>query len=123
MTDATGEDVADEMPLPGSWPPWAEGPIRDYLVHQPEQGDWPWEDHCEGLAGGILAALSRAGVALVPIQTLRDLSQEPPYTTYRRWAQFGDARDADRLEAWDALRKRAAESVDLFGSRDGGTNG
>lgn len=31
--------------------------IRDYLVTAPEQGDWPWEDHCEGLASGILAAL------------------------------------------------------------------
>lgn len=28
-----------------------------YLINQPEQGDWEWEDHCEGLAGGILNAL------------------------------------------------------------------
>lgn len=41
--------------------------VRDYLIHQPEQGDWEWEDHCAGLAGGILqalrvAALKRTGV-------------------------------------------------------------
>lgn len=35
--------------------------ITRYLVCQPEQGGWPWEDHCEGIAGGILAALDRAG--------------------------------------------------------------
>ena len=65
--------ASDEIALPelASWPRWMEGPIEQYLIHQPEQGDWPWEDHCNGLAGGILAALRAAGVVLVPIGDLR----------------------------------------------------
>jgi hypothetical protein len=38
--------------------------ITDYLVNQPEQGDWPWRDHCEGLSGGILSALTSAGYSV-----------------------------------------------------------
>lgn len=34
--------------------------VKDYLIGAPEQGDWEWEDHCEGLAGGILQALHAA---------------------------------------------------------------
>lgn len=60
---------------------------RDYLIHQPEQGDWPWEDHCEGIAGGILDALHQSGFVLVPVAELnaeadraheRSRAQNPP---------------------------------------------
>lgn len=40
--------------------------IRDYLVDAPEQGDWAWEDHCDGLAGGILVALKSHGLEVWP---------------------------------------------------------
>lgn len=39
--------------------------IRDYLVHQPDQDDWDWEDHCDGIAGGILSSLRAAGFWLL----------------------------------------------------------
>ncbi len=52
--------------------------VTEYLIHQPEQGEWEWEDHCEGIAGGILAALEAHGYVLaaadaqsVPVAQLR----------------------------------------------------
>ena len=36
-----------------------------YLAHCPEQGDWPWGDHCEGVAGGILAGITDNGWRIV----------------------------------------------------------
>lgn len=38
--------------------------ITEYLIHAPEQSDWPWEDHCDGLAGGILTQLKLNGYEL-----------------------------------------------------------
>lgn len=38
--------------------------VTDYLVNGPEQGEWAWEEHCEGLAGGILHAMHEAGIDL-----------------------------------------------------------
>lgn len=35
--------------------------VARYLLNAPEQGDWPWEDHCDGMAGGIVEALRAAG--------------------------------------------------------------
>ena len=69
MDDSAERGLLDLTP----WPRWAEGPIEQYLIHQPEQGDWPWEDHCNGLAGGILDALRGAGVVAVPVNDLRHL--------------------------------------------------
>src|SRR5262245_58530045 len=39
----------------------AEAVVTNYLMHAPEQGDWPWEEHCNGLASGVLAALDAHG--------------------------------------------------------------
>lgn len=35
--------------------------VYEYLRVAPEQGDWPYEDHLEGLASGIVEALRSAG--------------------------------------------------------------
>lgn len=40
--------------------------VRNYLLNQPEQGDWLWEDHCSGIAGGILHAIALAGRDVIP---------------------------------------------------------
>lgn len=37
---------------------WAVELVKYELVHAPEQSDWPWEDHCEGVAGRVVAAIA-----------------------------------------------------------------
>ena len=41
--------------------PDAQQVIRNALINAPEQGDWPWEDHCDGVASSITEHLIRAG--------------------------------------------------------------
>lgn len=40
--------------------------VTAYLLAPPEQGEWPWEDHCEGMASGVLNALHRLREATPP---------------------------------------------------------
>jgi hypothetical protein len=47
--------------------PTAEKVIARYLAQAPEQGDWEWEDHCEGVASGVLGALKAAGYGLIQL--------------------------------------------------------
>lgn len=39
--------------------------IRRYLMRAPEQGEWPLEEHCDGMAGGIMLDLMEAGYEIV----------------------------------------------------------
>ena len=39
--------------------------IAKALIEQPDQGDWPWEDHCLGVAGQVARALQAGGCVLV----------------------------------------------------------
>lgn len=57
--------------------------IADYLAHAPEQSDWPWEDHCEGLAGGILAALFAKDFIIIegPAVTMAELREAITWAT------------------------------------------
>jgi hypothetical protein len=60
----------------------AERIAAAYLAHAPEQGDWPWEDHCEGVASGIFYALHDAGWRLVKISDEWTIEDEfPPEPT------------------------------------------
>jgi hypothetical protein len=43
----------------------AEQVIAQYLQHAPEQGDWPDDEHAEGVASGVLGALTAAGYCVV----------------------------------------------------------
>jgi hypothetical protein len=43
--------------------------IAEALMAALEQGDWPWEDHCRGVAAFVYRAMLRAGVRdLAPIE-------------------------------------------------------
>jgi hypothetical protein len=53
----------DELYFGDEWEP-DQAALRiatQYLLTRPEQGDWDYEDHWEGIASGILHALHRAG--------------------------------------------------------------
>lgn len=52
--------------------------VTAYLEHMPEQGDWPWHDHCEGLAGGVLNALHNNGFELAKVSEGAAPSQSVP---------------------------------------------
>lgn len=62
------------------WPSDADAfrAVKDYLANPPEQGDWSDDDHLDGIAGGVLSALGRAGYLSVkgepPDAHLWDLS-------------------------------------------------
>jgi hypothetical protein len=58
-----GSPAMDDVPTfgPDPWEKTVQDVVRDYLIHQPEQGGWPWEDHCDGVASGILSALYQSG--------------------------------------------------------------
>ena len=43
----------------------AQDVVKEYLRVAPEQGDWPLEDHLDGLASGILNALVEDGHRVV----------------------------------------------------------
>lgn len=45
-------------------PPQAFEIVSLYLINQPDQGDWAWDEHCMGLASGILNALRDKGWTL-----------------------------------------------------------
>lgn len=47
------------------WPVEARLAVADYLTNAPEQGEYPWPDHCDGLSGGVMGALWDAGYQVV----------------------------------------------------------
>lgn len=87
--------------------------VELYLVNAPEQGDWEWEDHCEGLAGGILQALhvleaKQAGAD--PARPPRRELTEPERLRYiaqaRRLGQHVERLRAENAE-WEKLHDQA----------------
>lgn len=46
--------------------------VTTALVNQPEQGDWPWEDHCAGVAGQVVRGLATAGFDIDALTAERD---------------------------------------------------
>ena len=67
--------------------------IRDYLLHAPEQSDWPDEDHANGLALGVLGALEEAGY-MVARRSMEKL-----------WRGLYEASDAAHLQLVRAVRQ------------------
>jgi hypothetical protein len=63
----------------------AQDIVRDYLVNAPEQSDWPWEDHCDGLAMGILGSLHRAGWRIVRTEPYGRSSRGTIVTVTDQW--------------------------------------
>ena len=62
-------EIRSSLPVTGRidddrWAPDADAlaVVINYLMDPPEQGEWAWADHVEGLAGGILFALHDAGI-------------------------------------------------------------
>lgn len=41
-----------------------EAVIAAYLMAAPEQGDWGWAAHCDGMAGGLIDALDAHGYSV-----------------------------------------------------------
>jgi len=44
--------------------------VTDWLEEAPGQGEWPWRDHCQGLAEGALTALVEDGWRIVRAKPL-----------------------------------------------------
>jgi hypothetical protein len=58
----------DELNFGDGWEPdqTVLSIATQYLLTRPEQGEWDYEDHWQGIAGGILHALHHAGYEVLP---------------------------------------------------------
>lgn len=121
MSDVQREDAAFTA---GPWEVYSQSEDEGWSDHLGWQGSIrsTTDKDADWVAVTIYRKADALLMAAAPdlLAALADLI-DPPFGAYRRWAQFGETRDADRMDEWQAKHDRAKALLEQFGRSDNDT--